>query len=58
MTKFYRHKATGRLYYVVCEAVAEWDRKLDLVVYRGIDGDVWVRPSIEFYDGRFVPAEE
>lgn len=49
-----RHVKTGRDYIVVCEAIVE-ATMTGAVVYRSVDGDkVWVRPTREFCDGRFV----
>jgi hypothetical protein len=48
----HRHVKSGGLYVVMCEGKLEKDCS-NVVIYRGQDGDVWVRPSIEFYDGRF-----
>lgn len=52
-----RHKKRGTQYEVV--GVAELQTATDLVdgsemmVYRGTDGRLWVRPVDEFEDGRF-----
>lgn len=49
----YRHKKTGGIYGVICNATRESDGVL-LVVYRNLDtGDRWARPADEFNDGRF-----
>lgn len=49
----YRHKKTGGIYAVVCNATRESDGVL-LVVYRSLEtGARWVRPADEFNDGRF-----
>ena len=49
----YRHKKTGGIYGVVCNATRESDGEL-LVVYRNVaTGERWVRPASEFNDGRF-----
>lgn len=51
--EIYRHKKTGGVYAVVCNATSESDGVL-LVVYRNLDtGARWVRPAEEFNDGRF-----
>lgn len=51
--EIYRHKKTGGIYGVVCNATRESDGVL-LVVYRNVEtGDRWVRPASEFNDGRF-----
>lgn len=49
----FRHKKSGGIYGVVCNATRESDGVL-LVVYRNLEtGDRWVRPAEEFNDGRF-----
>ena len=49
----YRHRKTGGIYGVVCNATRESDGEL-LVVYRNVEtGERWVRPASEFNDGRF-----
>lgn len=61
---FYRHYKGG-IYALVCEAVLEADHT-PVMVYRGRDGVVWVRPRAAFFetvevDGvalpRFAPVE-
>jgi len=54
----YRHYKGG-LYELVCEAVMEADHT-PVMVYRGEDGVVWVRPRAAFFetvdvDGQSVP---
>lgn len=51
--ELYRHKKTGGVYEVICNATIE--RTLELaVVYRNTKtGERWVRPAAEFNDGRF-----
>jgi len=54
----YRHYKGG-LYDLVCEAVLEADHT-PVIVYRGQDGQTWVRPTAAFFetvefDGRSVP---
>ena len=54
----YRHYKGG-LYELVCEAVLEADHT-PVMVYRGLDGAVWVRPKDAFFetvvvDGVAVP---
>lgn len=54
----YRHYKGG-IYELVCEAVMEADHA-PVVVYRGQDGSVWVRPRAVFFetvsvDGAAVP---
>jgi len=55
--ELYRHKKTGGIYEVICNATRESDGVL-LVVYKNTKtGDRWVRPSAEFCDGRFELLE-
>lgn len=54
----YRHYKGG-IYELVCEAVLEADHT-PVMVYRGQDGAVWVRPRAAFFetvtvDGQPVP---
>jgi hypothetical protein len=54
----YRHYKGG-VYEVVCEAVLEADHTA-VVVYRGEDGKIWVRPRDAFFgfvdvDGTCLP---
>jgi len=52
--EIWRHVKTGGLYMVlVRDAIIEADMT-EAVVYRGIDLKTWVRPAVEFFDGRFV----
>lgn len=44
----YRHYKGGR-YELVCEAVLEADHT-PVMVYRGQDGAVWVRPKAAFFE--------
>jgi len=51
-----RHKKRGTTYDVIATGRLQVDGDLDMekvTVYRGEDGQVWVRPEYEFYDGRF-----
>lgn len=67
MTTLYRHLKRGTLYRVLHDNVPmqnSADRRWDdepVVVYQSMDSHaVYVRPTAEFYDGRFVavPLEE
>ncbi|WP_149898949.1 DUF1653 domain-containing protein [Rhizobium rhizogenes] len=54
----YRHKKRGSIYTVMARGRLQVDGDLDnekVVVYRGEDGQTWVRPEYEFNDGRFEP---
>lgn len=55
----WQHKKRGGEYRVEAFGKVQTDVPLvdyaDVVVYRGKDGKVWVRPYGEFYDGRFEP---
>ena len=49
----YRHIKTGGLYRVLRHGRIEADLRA-VVIYESLaDGRVWVRPTDEFYDGRF-----
>jgi hypothetical protein len=50
----YRHVKTGGLYEFVACGLMEATH-ISVVTYRSLaDGRVWVRPVVEFFDGRFV----
>ena len=50
----YQHNKTGKMYVLLHNGLLEHD-KTPIAVYRSIiDGTVWVRPSDEFFDGRFT----
>lgn len=53
---FMTHVKTGGTYRVICEAKSEGNLE-PVTVYQGLDGQVWVRPSGDFYDGRFVAVK-
>jgi hypothetical protein len=52
-----RHVKRGTIYDLVCVASIQTDTPLNdydqVMVYRGKDGQTWVRPMTEFGDGRF-----
>lgn len=54
-----RHVKRGTIYELVSVASIQTDTPLNdydqVMVYRGEDGQVWVRPLAEFNDGRFEP---
>lgn len=60
--KRYMHKKTGGLYRVMDEKARIESEGMDgelQVVYRHAEtGSVWVRPSSEFFDGRFELVNE
>lgn len=52
----YRHLKRGSVYTVITRGRLQVDGDLDnetVVIYRGEDGQTWVRPEYEFNDGRF-----
>jgi len=59
MSGIWKHVKTERLYRIVAVGKMEADHT-PIIVYRDAaiyDGDVWVRPASEFYDGRFVRVD-
>jgi hypothetical protein len=55
--ELYRHTKSGCIYEAICNATIEKTGAL-AVVYRNIEtGESWVRPAVEFYDGRFDRTE-
>jgi hypothetical protein len=64
MADRYRHKVRGTTYRILFEAakassiIAALD-DMTMVIYQGeADGLVWVRPAVEFFDGRFEKLAE
>jgi len=53
----FRHRKRGTVYSVLGVGSLQTSQPLgdgaSLVVYRGQDGRIWVRPAEEFADGRF-----
>jgi len=50
----FRHRKRGTVYQVISIGEDENRRGTEVVVYRGEDdGKIWVRPSEQFFDGRF-----
>jgi len=50
----FRHRKRGTVYQVISIGEDENRRGTEVVVYRGEDdGKIWVRPSAQFFDGRF-----
>lgn len=47
----------GTLYRVLHRAALEANAD-SVIVYESFQGDVWVRPTREFLDGRFTPLSE
>ena len=53
----WRHVKSGKKYWVESVGIREADGE-PLAVYRDSDvGTCWIRPAVEFCDGRFVRAE-
>ena len=52
----HKHKK-GRFYQVIGEGYVEATMER-AVIYKNDLGILWIRPSEEFYDGRFTPVEE
>jgi hypothetical protein len=50
------HRKGGR-YRVLAEGLLEVDRT-DVVIYDDAQGQVWVRPATEFWDGRFTAIRD
>lgn len=58
MTKLWRHKKRGSLYQEIgrgfCQVSSQpIEEGSPVVIYKGIDGQFWVRHVKEFEDGRF-----
>jgi len=49
----YRHVKTGGLYLLLGDCLIESDKTLAVIYKSMCDGRVWVRPTREFFDGRF-----
>lgn len=55
--EMYRHKKTGGIYEVICNATRESDGAL-MVVYRNTEtGERWIMDSDEFVGGKFERVE-
>jgi hypothetical protein len=50
----HRHLKSGRKYQVLMRG-QDSDKGVEVVIYRGVGGHVWVREAAEFDDGRFEP---
>ena len=50
----HRHRKGG-LYRLLARGVFEPDRS-PVAIYDDADGTIWVRPLVEFEDGRFTPV--
>ena len=62
-TRRWRHKKRGTIYTEVCRAELQAATSPPIegelmIVYRGDDGNVWVRGAGEFNDGRFEAVKE
>ena len=58
----WRHKKRGSVYKRLGQALVQTSRPLtdmtQVEVYQGDDGMMWVRPTSEFFDGRFEAVDE
>ncbi|WP_244119696.1 hypothetical protein [Burkholderia gladioli] len=54
----WRHLKTGGIYDVLMHALYEVNKEAAIVYCSRVDGQVWVRPGAEFYDGRFERIEQ
>ena len=52
--EIYRHNDTAEIYEVICNARIEKTGELVIVYKHTISGERWIRPALEFNDGRFV----
>lgn len=62
-TRRWRHKKRGTIYTEVCRAELQAatgnpEEGELMIVYRGEDGNVWVRGAGEFNDGRFEEVKD
>jgi len=58
MSDIWLHVKTHKLYRFVASGKLENDATA-VVVYQSVDtGDIWVRPLLEFCDGRFVQQQK
>lgn len=56
-TPTHRHGKTGNLYRLVHRLATIEADMTPAVIYEGQDGTFWVRPSSEFWDGRFATID-
>ena len=53
----HRHKKRGTTYIVIAQGYLQIKQKyidmLPVTIYQGEEGRIWVRPTVEFEDGRF-----
>lgn len=52
-----RHRQNGRLYWELHRGVLRADGTV-MVVYRGEDGRIWIRPAEQFDDGRYEQVDD
>lgn len=57
------HKKRGTVYDTVGEATIQCDRPMadydEVMIYRDpFSGKLWVRPLLEFHDGRFAEVQQ
>jgi len=51
--KLFRHKKTGGIYEIIAEGHIEATLEKAVVYKSQSDGEIWIRPKAEFFDGRF-----
>lgn len=60
--KRYLHKKRGTKYEIVATGRLQCGKPLHdmekVIIYKGEDGQYWVRSEEQFFDGRFVEIEE
>lgn len=56
-SEIWLHLKSGGLYIIIAQEATIEETETPAVVYKSLtDGRVWVRPNMEFFDGRFHPV--